>query len=284
MYKWLGLLGLMLLLAGCHTLDVQDTTSTVTQSTVSTAPEPIKTAIPTVFFHGYSGGKNSFGGMLTRLTSLVGATKEATITVSATGELTQVGEVTDQQDDPMIQVIFEDNTSTQENQVDWITKVLASLKTQGVDTVNVVGHSMGGVSVFDYLMQPTQVTQPKVAKAIAIGAPFNEFLDTLATQTQAKLLADGPDQISPRYQAYQEQAARFPKETQVEIISGQLSATDLSDGTVPLSSSLAMIPLLTMQGVHVDSTIIMGKQAQHSALHENQHVDQLVADFLWKTN
>ena len=134
----------------------------------------------------------------------------------------------------------------------------------------------------DYLMQAQEETQPNVAKVIAIGAPFNEFLDTLTTQTQQELLRDGPDQVSPRYQAYQERVALFPKTTQVEIISGQLSADELSDGTVPLASSLAMIPLLVAQEIDVHSTIITGENAQHSALHENSAVDRVVADFLWK--
>lgn len=283
MYKWIGLwLSMLLLLSGCGGALHEQKPVTSNSKPVAKTSEPEKTAIPTVFFHGYSGGKNSFGGMMTRLTSLVGAKKEAVITVSATGELTQEGELTKQKDDPMIQVLFEDNTSTQENQVIWITEVLASLKTQGIDAVNIVGHSMGGVSVMDYLMQAQEETQPNVAKVIAIGAPFNEFLDTLTTQTQQELLRDGPDQVSPRYQAYQERVALFPKTTQVEIISGQLSADELSDGTVPLASSLAMIPLLVAQEIDVHSTIITGENAQHSALHENSAVDRVVADFLWK--
>lgn len=280
MYKRIMMLIALLVLTGCSATKVEHTKTT--QQTVSTEQVTPKTSVPTVFFHGYSGGVGSFGSMIKRLETLVGAKKEAVIYVSATGELKQDGTVSNEETDPMIQVIFEDNKSTQDNQAFWISEVLASLKAQGVMEVNLVGHSMGGVSVVEYLMQDQQENQPIVKKVVAIGAPFNEFLDTLDTQTQQELLANGPDQISDRYAAYQEGAPFLSKSLQVEIISGQVSADDLSDGTVPLASSLSMIPLLNQQGIDVHSTIITGTQAQHSALHENTQVDQVVADFLWK--
>lgn len=249
---------------------------------VSSEQKLQKTRTPTVFFHGYSGGKSSFGSMLKRLTSLAEATREATIYVSETGELRQEGTLSKQETNPMIQVIFGDNKSTQDHQAFWISEVLASLSTQGINEVNLVGHSMGGVSIFEYLMQDQDKTHPLIKKVIAIGAPFNEFLDTFETQTQQELLQNGPDQLSTRYENYQMGADYLPKEIQVEIISGQLSADDLSDGTVPLASSLSIIPLLNAEGINVHSTIITGAQAQHSALHENEKVDRVVADFLWK--
>ena len=63
------------------------------------------------------------------------------------------------------------------------------------------------------------------------------------------------------------------------INGGQLSLTDLSDGTVPLSSALAVNALLRQRGTQVTSQIIKGENAQHSQLHENPEVDQLLINF-----
>ena len=72
-----------------------------------------------------------------------------------------------------------------------------------------------------------------------------------------------------------------PEKLPILLIGGQLSSTDLSDGTVPLSSALAVNALLRQRGTQVTSQIIKGENAQHSQLHENPEVDQLLIEFLW---
>ena len=72
-----------------------------------------------------------------------------------------------------------------------------------------------------------------------------------------------------------------PEKLPILLIGGQLSPTDLSDGTVPLSSALAVNALLRQRGTQVTSQIIKGENAQHSQLHENPEVDQLLIEFLW---
>ena len=71
-----------------------------------------------------------------------------------------------------------------------------------------------------------------------------------------------------------------PEKLPILLIGGQLSLTDLSDGTVPLSSALAVNALLRQRGTQVTSQIIKGENAQHSQLHENPEVDQLLIEFL----
>ena len=50
---------------------------------------------------------------------------------------------------------------------------------------------------------------------------------------------------------------------------------------MPLSSALAVNALLRQRGTQVTSQIIKGENAQHSQLHENPEVDQLLIEFLW---
>ncbi len=58
-----------------------------------------------------------------------------------------------------------------------------------------------------------------------------------------------------------------------------IKSNRFSDGTVPLSSALAVNALLDKGGTQVTSQIIKGENAQHSQLHENLEVDQLLINF-----
>lgn len=54
------------------------------------------------------------------------------------------------------------------------------------------------------------------------------------------------------------------------MIAGQLDETDLSDGTVPLNSALAVYALLKQRGNEIEEKVVTGENASHSMLHENQ--------------
>ncbi len=62
----------------------------------------------------------------------------------------------------------------------------------------------------------------------------------------------------------------------------KLDETDLSDGTVPLNSALAVYALLKQRGNEIEEKVVTGENASHSMLHENQEVDQLVTWIIWK--
>ena len=68
------------------------------------------------------------------------------------------------------------------------------------------------------------------------------------------------------------------------LLAGQLNDTDLSDGTVPLSSALAVYALLNQHGNAVEKRIVKGENTTHSMLHENQEVDTLIRQFIWDIN
>lgn len=279
---WVILLVSFVSLSGCH-LQAKSVSHQVKEEKIERRDYQ-HSVTPTLFFHGYSGTKGSFGSMLKRLETDAISNKEVVITVSASGQLQQHGKLTNQAVNPTIQVLFEDNESDQEHQARWIQSIMYYLAQEdGVKQVNVVGHSMGGVSIVEYLEHlAVDDKLPIVQKVVVIGSPFNDFIDNFTNQTQAELLKEGPLKKSERYQEYLTYAPKLPKTSQFLVISGQLSQTDLSDGRVPLSSSLAIVPLLQAQGIAVESKIATGNKAQHSELHENLTVDSWVRDFLWK--
>lgn len=256
----------------------------INQKQVTTTPKEVKAYPVTLFFHGYGGTKHSMGGMIQRLSSRYQATHTLDLTVN-TDDTIQTSGTFEQADKPvLINVLFADNKNNEWNQAEWIYQALQFVKTQyHVEKVNVVGHSMGGVSLFRFLeTYQNQGELPTVEHFISIAAPLNEFLDTSNEQSVDGLLQQGPTQISPRYQDFQNNIANFPKNVQVSLFAGQLSASDLSDGTVPLTSALAVNQLLSSQQIPVEIFVFKGVLAQHSALHANPKVDKRIAEILWK--
>ncbi len=251
---------------------------------VTSTQEEVKSYPVTLFFHGYGGTKHSMGGIIQRLCSRYQATHTLDLTVNTDGTI-QTSGTFEQADKPvLINVLFADNKNNEWNQAEWIYQALQFVKAQyHVEKVNVVGHSMGGVSLFRFLeTYQNQGELPTVEHFISIAAPLNEFLDTSNEQSVDGLLQQGPTQISPRYQDFQNNIANFPKNVQVSLFAGQLSASDLSDGTVPLTSALAVNQLLSSQQIPVETFVFKGILAQHSALHANPKVDKRIAEILWK--
>lgn len=255
-------------------------------STVQATKETkVKKSYPvTLFFHGYGGTRYSMGGMVQRLTRHYQASHTLDLVIQPDGQIQEKGSFQSAQQPILINVLFADNKNNEWNQADWIKQVLLYVKNHyQVNEVNLVGHSMGGVSIFRYLFTySTQVNDlPHVAKYIAIAAPFNEFLDSFSQQNQTELLQNGPAEESTRYQDFANQIAQMPTDVKVALFAGKLSADELDDGTVPLSSALAVNALLVNHGNQVQTQIFTGIHAQHSALHANGKVDAAVAKFLW---
>ena len=289
LYHILGLLavGVMIVLLWFFWPSNKETAPKVARSNhkqVTSTQNEVKSYPVTLFFHGYGGTKHSMGGIIQRLCSRYQATHTLDLTVNTDGTI-QTSGTFEQADKPvLINVLFADNKNNEWNQAEWIYQSLQFVKAQyHVEKVNVVGHSMGGVSLFRFLeTYQNQGELPTVEHFISIAAPLNEFLDTSNEQSVDGLLQQGPTQISPRYQDFQNNIANFPKNVQVSLFAGQLSASDLSDGTVPLTSALAVNQLLSSQQIPVETFVFKGVLAQHSALHANPKVDKRIAEILWK--
>ena len=106
------------------------------EKTVESSKLIEKTTIPTLFFHGYSGTENSFKGMLQRLEKNQKAVKELVLIVGADGQIQAEGDLSGKADNPMVQVLFEDNKNNEWNQAESIKSCLLYLKENyGIDKV-----------------------------------------------------------------------------------------------------------------------------------------------------
>lgn len=267
-----------------HANETNNTTKT-SNATKSTQQTNKKSTMPTLFIHGYQGTTNSFKSMINDMQKNSAAQREMIVVVHSDGSIDVQGELSGKKTNPIIQVLFENNESDEWNQTEWIKNVLSLLKNDyQVDKVNLVGHSMGGVSAYRYMGTYGQEdTLPKIEKFVAIGAPFNEFVDTSESQSVEDLLKNGPDTPSQRYQDFTDLTPQIPNDTSVLLIAGQLSKADFTDGTVPLTSALSIYPLLENNGFNdISYSIIQGQRSSHSMLHENSKVNRQIEQFLWE--
>ena len=104
MRKILLLLTLFFLTACSQAAPTQnkETDSVSTETTASTSALPSKTAVPTLFIHGYSGGKASFGPLIERMEQAEIAKKELTLTIAGDGTIQTAGALSGDANNPMI--------------------------------------------------------------------------------------------------------------------------------------------------------------------------------------
>ncbi|WP_163652313.1 alpha/beta hydrolase [Listeria sp. PSOL-1] len=245
-------------------------------------PKTVSTSIPTVFVHGYAGTKNSLGNMIKRLEHSSDATKSLVLTVNTDGSIASSGKYDKFSHRPLIQVLFKDNKSSMINQTQWLKSVMAYLKAdEHIKKVNVLGHSMGGVSLTNYLEQTTNdPAYPETEKLVLIAAPLNGLVIGDNGVTNYDLTKTGPKTKSERFLQFSNGKNNLSKQLQVLNIAGDTLDGTKSDGSVSLASALSG-KFIYDQVKSYQQKIIQGNGAKHSSLHENTQVDELVSQFLW---
>lgn len=275
---------LLIFFAGCASKEASKNEDPQAAKDSSTSETTHQTSIPTLFVHGYSGGNNSFGRMIKRMKKNDLTEKELVLTVSVDGTVQAKGKLTGKENNPSIQVLFEDNKNNEWNQAEWIKNCITYIRDNyGVTQVNLVGNSMGGASSLRYLTTfGNDKNLPKINKFVGIAAPFNNFVELSNGETIDEIINNGPTVESERYTDYVNGIEKVSKDMKVMIIAGDVEDGSLSDEAVPVADALSVVSLFKTHRNEVQEKIFYGQTAQHSQLHENREVDQLVADFLWK--
>lgn len=239
--------------------------------------------VPTLFIHGYSGGKISFGPMINRLSTQKIGSRSLVITVKPDDNLKISGTFDKYAKNPLIQLIFANNKSTMENQSQWIQDAMIDLKNvYHINKINLVGHSMGGVSLTDYIEKnASNKSVPTVNKIVLLGAPLNGLTIGDNGKTAYDLTKNGPAMQSERYAELLKNSTVIPKNLKVLAIAGDTKDGRKSDGSVSVASALSA-KFLYKRAASYEQKIITGKNGQHSKLHESTKVDGWITDFLWK--
>lgn len=264
---------LVLLLAACHKQNSEK--------------EHI-TSTPTLFFHG---GGSSYKAE----EHMVQAAKDAGVTkdviradVDKNGQVRLIGEWSKNAKNPICEVNYEDNRQLnyQKHGVYATNVVKALQKRYGIKKINMVGHSLGNISIIYYMIQNGQKkSMPQLQKQVDIAGHFAglnfDVPDAIRQPANLKLNAAGkPNVMNASYREMLKARTSYPKD-QVEVLNIIGDIGKDTDGTVPNVSSLSLKYLLADRAKSYRVVKINGKNAQHSKLHNNPQVDKIIIKFLW---
>lgn len=277
-------IGLLILLAvagiATYLLTRPQKVSEEVQNTIKNE-EVVYSDVPTVFMHGYGGTKNSLGKMMNRFDESGVATKKLVLTMKKDGTIESEGALDTTNKNPMIQFIYEDSRVPPDENMVWLVALMKELKTTyDVETINFVGHSLGGVAGLYYLEEyASDPDFPHIQNFIAIGAPFNGLHIAEDGISPYDFGTEGPQTEVDRFTFFKENKDKIPTDTQVLNIAGDIEDGTKSDGSVAVSSALSIQFLIDPQ--QYQEKVFYGEKAQHSALHQNDQVDAEVLKFLW---
>ncbi|WP_409250908.1 alpha/beta fold hydrolase [Bacillus sp. SCS-153A] len=235
-----------------------------------------QTDIPTVFVHGYKGTYNSFKTMIYRFEKNNWGKRELVVYVSAAGDVTWKGSLlTDSALPPLVQVIFEKNKASIAETSTWLQRVMTGLKDKyGVEQVNLVGHSMGGLVSTHYLESLNgSDEQPETVKFAVIGSPFDGIAHESYHQVNT---GEAVIDLKPESEALNslvKNKNQFPAHIEVLAIAGA------GDQVVDVDSAFAIQHIVPAE--NLQKQLIEDKTIDHSGLHETEKVDKLLKKFLW---
>ncbi|UJL46934.1 alpha/beta fold hydrolase [Virgibacillus sp. NKC19-16] len=229
---------------------------------------------PTVFVHGYKGTTNSFGFMLDRFeNSYQWANKALVYYVSDRGNVREYNLSKGKREPTLVQVIFENNRASFDDTTYWLSSALNHMKeAYSIDSINLVGHSMGGIVSLKYLQDYEGEAYPDVNKLITIGSPFNGIYSHEYFQIHRDA---GAIDLKPGSLALQLLHDKtIPENTDV------LSIGSTGD-TVAVPESVQAIRNIVPSD-QLDEIMIENERLGHSALHESKQVDKIIHSFLWQ--
>lgn len=242
--------------------------------------------VPTLFFHGYGSSTHAEDQMAE---SAVHAKASKTIIkaiVDTKGEVTLKGEIPASDRHPIVEVGFENNrNSNYSEDGEWAKNVIVKLQEEyHIKKFNMVGHSMGNMAIMYYMLNNYQDKKlPQLQKQVDIAGHFNGILGVDDEPNKMKLKSNGmPMKMNKTYQELtQIRDSDAYKNIQVLNIYGDKNDGSHSDGDVSNASSKSLRYLVSEKAKSYHEEKIVGKQAQHSKLHDNKQVDKLLIHFIW---
>lgn len=248
----------------------------------------MQSTTPTLFFHG---GGSSYHAE----EHMVNAAKKAGVTstvlradVANNGKVTLHGSMHKGAINPIVEVNYDNNRQLDFNKHgEYATNVVKALqKRYRITKINMVGHSLGNISIIYYMLQNGKnQNMPQLQKQVDIaghfaGLNFKQVPAAIQQPVGMKLNKDGkPNEMNATYRQMTEVWQTYPK-GQVAVLNIIGDVCNHSDGTVDNASSLSLKYLVAARAKSYCVLKITGKDAQHSKLHNNAQVDKALINFL----
>ncbi len=234
----------------------------------------------TFFFHGYGSSINAEKHMAEAARQAGKSNEVLEARVEENGSVKIKGKLADKPKNPIVLVGFSDNRNPDYHKDGWYAykAVKAAQKKLGFSKMNLVGHSMGNMAISYMIMDYSAKKKfPTIKKQVDIAGHFNGIV---GMDKNTPIDASGkPKKMNSTYQELTKLRQVYPKGIDVLNIYGDTGKK--SDGSVYNNSSRSLKYLL-IKAKSYKEVKIAGKGGQHSRLHENSQVDQVLQKFLWE--
>lgn len=270
-------MSLLLILNGC----------TTTKQMIKKAPVDAKfNDTPTLFLHGYGGNSSSMQPLIDSIEANKLGTAVEVIHIRSNQTLATSGTLTAKLNNPLINVVFDDNSNPKSNATALKTVIEKLYQQHHFKKFNIVAHSMGTSTFAEYLLKyHNDQNLPTLNKYVALANISNSFIGGNSGDTKAAkapLKSNGqPTIISANFNTFQKLHTVFPKDAAVLNIFGNLNDGSNSDGRVPINSSKAL-KYLTTPAKSYRELEFHGSNAQHSKLKYNPAVEKAMMHFLFE--
>ncbi|MBC1559854.1 alpha/beta hydrolase [Listeria booriae] len=236
---------------------------------------------PIVFIHGYDGSNWTFFTTTVRYSATDFGTRSLKLLVRENGDIDVSGVYDKAMKRPMIRVNFENPRSIIPNNATWFSKAMELLKKDyGIEDVDVVAHSYGGLTFVNFLQKYNYKANyyPEVNTFTAIGTPFNGSVVSSDGKTPYDLTATGPKKESQYFKEMMARKDKIPDNLEMLNIVGDLDDGSRSDGPVAVDS--AKSAAFIFNPANYQQVLFTGRFAQHSWLHANIGVDREIKSFI----
>ncbi|NLR09119.1 alpha/beta hydrolase [Lactobacillus sp. ZJLC28-8] len=249
----------------------------------------VQEPVPTLFFHG---GGSSYHAE----EHMANAARKAGVTrtiiramVDPQGHVQLVGKIKPGASNPIVEVNYADNTQMNyRTHGVWAINVVRALQKQiHFKSFNMVGHSLGNISLIYYSLEASRDPHlPKLRKQVDIaghfaGLDFKKVPARVKQPAGLRLNAAGkPNKMNATYREMTQLRHTLPQH-QVAVLNLYGNIGGQTDGTVPNVSSLSLKYLVQPRAKSYQEHEFTGKRAQHSKLHDNPQVDRVLIQFLW---
>lgn len=244
----------------------------------------VQSTRPTLFFHGF-GSSSLAERHMSRAAVKSGVTNTVIeAKVDKSGKVTLKGKIEKGAINPIVLVNYEDNKNPNYSQDGrYALAIVRKLQSEyGFTEMNMVGHSMGNMSIMYYLLDNSGYKSlPKLVKQVNIAGHFDGILGYDFDENTVLDKEDGkPNIMTQSYEELTEIRNLYP-EKQIDVLNIFGDRGDGGDGSVSITSSKSLRYLVEERAKSYREELIKGKGGKHSSLHENGEVDKLLIDFIW---
>ncbi len=223
---------------------------------------------------------------------MVNAAQEANVTkdvmtaiVDKNGNVKLSGHISKNAQNPIIKVGFLDNHNhNYQTDARFAYNAITSVQTKYPFTkMNLVGHSMGNMDILFMLLYYGQrkKNSHRLNGKLILLVTLMGFVACKILLIRIIIKMVNPIKWIQIIKKLTKLRQIYPKGVSVMNIYGDLENGTHSDDDVTIYSARSLKYLVSPRASHYEEHMITGPNAQHSKLHENPKVDDLLIKFLW---